>query len=209
MKTKLKMKPRKRGRPPANLDGEPCAKEKLVETALRLFYAYGIHAVGVDRIISEANVAKMTFFKHYPTKRDLVLEFLRVRDERFSNWFHQTLELLLKDNKKCLPTAIEVIEVWFKSEDFRGCAFINTTAESGPDKNDEKSLCLGHKKHFAKILQELALKDGYKHSQAIADQLVIAIDGATIRAQMEGPEAGIVALHSLTDLILNQEKKVV
>jgi AcrR family transcriptional regulator len=199
------MSPRKRGRPPADLGGEPCAKDKLISSALRLFYRYGIHSVGVDRIIEESNVSKMTFFKHFPTKRDLVLEFLKVRDKQFSDWFNKSLESRFKDKKKKLPVAIEVVELWFKSSDFRGCAFINTTAESGPDKNEEKALCLGHKKHFAKILEELALEDGYKSAETIADQLVIAIDGATIRAQMDGAQAGISALRSLTDIIINQK----
>ncbi len=204
MKTIAKVKPRKRGRPPADLGGELCAKDKLIDTALRLFYRYGVNSVGVDRIIAESNVSKMTFFKHFPTKRDLILEFLRVRDERFATWFNRTLEAKTNDKKKKLPAAIKVIEVWFKSVDFRGCAFINTTAESGPDRNDEKALCLGHKKHFANILEDLAKSDGVKSSKVIADQLVLAIDGATIRAQMEGPRAGIIALRSLTNVILNQ-----
>jgi AcrR family transcriptional regulator len=206
MKTIIKSKARKRGRPPVNLDGAPCAKDKLIETALRLFYRYGINSVGVDRIIAESNVAKMTFFKHFPTKRDLILEFLKVRDERFADWFNKTLEEKAKDKKKKLNTAIDVIELWFMSSDFRGCAFINTTAESGPERNEEKALCLGHKKHFANMLEDCAKNDGYKNSKVIADQLAIAIDGATIRAQMDGPRAGIEALRCLTDLILQKNK---
>ena len=206
MKEMTKTTKRKRGRPPANLEGELCAKEKLIETALRLFYRYGVNSVGVDRIIEEAQVAKMTFFKHFPTKRDLILEFLKVRDQRFSNWFNKTLETKITPKKSHLSAALEVIEVWFKSPDFRGCAFINTTAESGPDFNEEKSICLGHKKHFSTILEELAKRDSFKNSKSLADQLVLAIDGATIRAQMEGPQAGIVALRNLTEVLLSQKK---
>ncbi|MBY0452174.1 MAG: TetR/AcrR family transcriptional regulator, partial [Bdellovibrionaceae bacterium] len=163
MKTMAKATLRKRGRPPADLGNELCAKDKLIETALRLFYRYGVNAIGVDRIIAESNVAKMTFFKHFPTKRDLILEFLRVRDLRFAAWFNKTLEAKAKNKKKKLGAAIEVIEVWFKSSDFRGCAFINTTAESGPEKNEEKVLCLGHKTHFAQILEQLAKSDGFEN----------------------------------------------
>jgi AcrR family transcriptional regulator len=205
MKSMSKTIAKKRGRPPADLGGEPCAKDKLIETALRLFYRYGINSVGVDRIIAESNVAKMTFFKHFPTKRDLILEFLKVRDERFAIWFNEALAVKAKDKKKKLGVAIELIETWFQSADFRGCAFINTTAESGPEQNEEKALCLGHKKHFAKILEELAKNDGYKNPKVIADQLVVAIDGATVRAQMDGPKAGIESLGSLVQVILNQK----
>ncbi len=200
-----KVKPRKRGRPPADLGGELCAKDKLVETALRLFYRYGINSIGVDRIIAESNVSKMTFFKHFPTKRDLILQFLKVRDQRFSEWFDKTLEAKANGKKKKLGVVVDVIETWFMSADFRGCAFINTTAESGPERNEEKLLCLGHKNHFANALEELAKCDGYKNPKTIADHLAIAIDGATIRAQMDGPKAGVVALRSLVNTILNQQ----
>lgn len=195
---------KRKGRPPLNLGSEPCAKDKLIETALRLFYRFGIHSVGVDRIVAESNVSKMTLFKYFPTKRDLVLEFLRVRDQRYSSWFHKTLDEQPPGKPNRLYDAVEVMKSWFKSPDFRGCAFINTTAESGPEYNEEKQLCSEHKKHLLDELEIEARKAGYKDPRQVADQLLIAIDGATIRAQMDGPEAGAAALESIAAIILSQ-----
>lgn len=195
----------KRGRPPANLNGELCAKEKLIETAIRLFYRFGINSVGVDKIIAEAGVAKMTFFKHFPTKRDLILEFLKARCTQFISWFQNGVEANHSPEKSKLQTAVEVVELWFKHPDFRGCAFINTTAETGPEFNEEKLLCVNHKEILCSVLEQYAKEDGYQDPKKVAFQLVVAIDGATIRAQMDGYDSGVAALRSLTDLILAEK----
>ena len=68
------------------------AKQRILETAERLFYAEGIRAVGIDRIIAEASVAKMTLYKHFPSKDDLVVGVLRYRDERFHQYFSELME---------------------------------------------------------------------------------------------------------------------
>lgn len=205
MKVLKKDSEKKRGRPRATQAGELSAKDKLIETALKLFYRFGINSVGVDRVIEEADVAKMTFFKHFPTKRHLILEFLKIRDERFLQWFQATVAELVPKSESHLHAAISTVEIWFRNPDFRGCAFINTTVETGPEHNQEKEICSDHKKSFACILEDLAKLDGYKNPKEIADHLVLAIDGATIRAQMEGPERGIAALESIVKVLI--EKK--
>lgn len=198
---------RKAGRP-SKADGlnEPSAKQRIVETALLLFYKYGIHTVGVDRIIAESQVAKMTFFKHFPTKQDLVLEFLKVRDDRYMYWFAKTLTSITQDKKKQLNASIEVAERWFKDPQFRGCAFINTTADVGPGDQKEKIICVYHKRRLADFLQGLAEEAGYKNAKKLANQLLTIIDGATVRAQMDGPEAGITALRDCAKDILKSHQ---
>ncbi len=200
-------KPRRPGRP-SKADSElgPSAKVRILETALRLFYQHGIHSVGIDRIIAESQIAKMTFFKHFPTKRELILEFLKVRDERYIGWFVDTLNQLTADKKKRLAAAIDVVEIWFKSKDFRGCAFINTTAEVGSGDMQEKNLCVAHKRRLTELLEQLASEAGYHHAPLLAEQLVTVIDGATVRAQMEGAEAGIHALRCTSKAILKMHK---
>lgn len=196
---------KKRGRPSKILaDGELSAKDKILETALNLFYQHGINSVGVDRIIAEADIAKMTFFKHFPTKRDLILEFLKIRDERYMNWVHDNLVSITTDEKKQLAASIEVMFRWFKLIDFRGCAFINTTAEVGPGISEEKILCVSHKKRLTKFLSDLAKKGDYKKPDVLADLLVTAIDGATIRAQMEGAEPAIKVLKLTSQILLEK-----
>lgn len=204
-KTKIHLK--KVGRP-SKVEGstELSAKQRIVETALRLFYQHGIHTIGVDRIIAESQVAKMTFFNHFPTKKDLILEFLRVRDDRYMQWFETTLDSITKDKKKRLQACLKVIEIWFRDPQFRGCVFINTAAEVGPGENEEKILCVGHKKRLAEFIEAVASDAGYKQVKKLANQLVTVIDGATVRAQMDGPEAGVEALMDCAKALLKNQK---
>lgn len=191
----MKTMVRKRGRPSKeSAANEVCAKDRLIDTALLLFYQFGIHSVGVDRIIAESQVAKMTFFKHFPTKRDLILEFLRVRDERYMQWFVGTLDSITTDKKKRLPACVDVVALWFQDPKFRGCAFINTTVEIGSGETAEKVLCVSHKKRLREFLETVADDAGIKKSKELSDILVTLIDGATVRAQMDGAEAGVKAL---------------
>lgn len=199
---------RKPGRPKKSNDpNELSAKDRILETALRLFYRYGIHEIGVDRIIAESEVAKMTFFNHFPTKRDLVKAFLVLRDERSMKWVEATLDSITKDKDKRLPAVIEVMAMWFRGEEFRGCAFINTTVEIGPDGQEEKLLCFSHKERLMKFIELIAKEAGYRQAQKLAEQMVTIIDGATIRAQMDGPEAAVDVLKKSAKALLGTFQK--
>jgi AcrR family transcriptional regulator len=203
--SKIQAPVRKRGRPAKSASADsPSARDRLVDTAVRLFYQHGIHAVGVDRIIEESEVAKKTFFNHFPTKRDLVLEFLRVRDERYMKWFSDTLDSITLDKKKRLAAAIRVIEMWFRDPNFRGCAFINTSADVGVGGREEKNICVSHKKRLADFLEGLAKEAGHPEPGRLASQLVTLIDGATVRAQMDGAEAGVAVLKDTAGVLLER-----
>jgi len=67
-------------------------REKLVETALKLFCSGGFHATGIDRILAESGVAKMTLYNHFKSKDELILAALRLRDERWRHWFERAVE---------------------------------------------------------------------------------------------------------------------
>lgn len=193
----------KRGRPPkAVSEGEFGAKSRILDTALRLFYRYGINSVGIDRIIEESEVAKMTFFKHFPSKTDLILSFLSARDEKYMNWVVSSLNDQLKSKNDKLNAIIEVMAQWFLQPDFRGCAFINTTAEVGPDKSAAKSLCLEHKKKLILFIAGVATESDIQSPLEFADQLVLIIDGATIRAQMDDPKNVLKSFRSASQRLI-------
>ena len=110
-------------------------RDHLVDTALNLFSRYGFHATGIDRILSESGVAKMTLYKHFKSKDELILAALRRRDELHRNWFMREVERLAAAPRDRLAALFTALETWFQSDEFSGCCFINATAEYS-DKDD-------------------------------------------------------------------------
>jgi AcrR family transcriptional regulator len=161
------------------------ARDRVLETAMKLFYKHGIHTVGIDRIIAEAGVAKMSFYNHFSSKQELILEFLKERDRRFMNWFIEAVEKREARPEKRIFAVFDVLEDWFHSEDFRGCAFINTTAEVGKREAPEIAISILHKRNFRNYLEKLALEAGLKNPDKLAERMTMVIDGAIIKAQME------------------------
>ena len=91
-------------------------RERLVQTAVRLFYRHGFHATGIDRILNEAGVAKMTLYKHFRTKEELILAALRHRHEQWMKWFVTRTEQLTPDPRRRLLSAFDALGEWFASQ---------------------------------------------------------------------------------------------
>ncbi|WP_340265880.1 TetR/AcrR family transcriptional regulator [Sphingobium mellinum] len=108
-------------------------RDRILRTASDLFYRFSIHTVGIDRIIAESGVAKMTFYKHFPSKANLIAIYLR---QKRDIWFDM---LLAAANAPGLPPAERVLAVFdalgtsFGSPSFRGCPFVKGMTEFGPD----------------------------------------------------------------------------
>lgn len=162
------------------------ARERILETAERLFYAEGIRAVGVDRIIAEAGVAKMTLYNHFPSKDDLILAALQHREatfmDRFTGWMNEAEK---KRNTTRLDAFFSALKRWFESPEFRGCAFINASVELADPAHPGAQFSTAHKVRFREllkeILQETAGSAGAKQSDAIA----LLVEGAIVSAVME------------------------
>lgn len=171
------------------------ARDRILATALRLFYRDGIRATGIDRIIAESGVAKMSFYRHFPSKADLVRAFLAVRHEQWMGWFTAAVERRFA--KEGLAAIAGALAEWFAEEDFRGCAFINTVAESGL----EFPLAVEHKRALEAYLRSLAERLALPSPARAAAKAMIVIEGSIMRAQM-GETAGLeeIAAQMFTDL---------
>lgn len=161
------------------------ARERILETAERLFYAEGIRAVGVDRIIAEAGVAKMTLYNHFPSKDDLILAALQHREATFMDRFTAWMEEAKTGRATRLDAFFAALKRWFESPEFRGCAFINASVELADPAHPGAQFSTAHKVRFREllkeILQETAGSAGVKQSDAIA----LLVEGAIVSAVME------------------------
>ncbi|MGW0816937.1 TetR family transcriptional regulator [Streptomyces viridiviolaceus] len=105
-------------------------RERLLETADRLFYAEGIHAVGIDRVIAESGVAKSTMYVHFRTKEDLVAEYLRRRSDDMRERVTREVEArALEPAEERILAVFDVLHAVVSEPGFRGCAFVNAAAE--------------------------------------------------------------------------------
>jgi AcrR family transcriptional regulator len=112
-------------------------RERILAVADDLFYRYGIRSVGVDRIIAESNVAKMTFYKYFPSKRNLILAYLEQREEF---WSHALEKAFAPDRSttSCILAIFDVLDEMLQMPSFQGCPFIKALAEFGRDCGEAK-----------------------------------------------------------------------
>jgi AcrR family transcriptional regulator len=175
------------------------ARERILDTASRLFYRDGLRATGIDRIIAESGVAKMSFYRHFPSKADLVRQFL---DRRHEQWMAMiTTDIEAHFAEQGLGAIATALENWFRQPDFRGCAFINSVAEAGCGDSPERQQSIAHKRALAAYVATLAGRLGLPQPEAIAAMAMIVIEGSIVRAQMgEGARVIPPARRLLLDL---------
>ncbi|HEP1894518.1 TPA: TetR/AcrR family transcriptional regulator [Kluyvera cryocrescens] len=156
------------------------AREKILLSAHELFYRHGIRATGIDKIIAQARVTKVTFYRHFPSKNDLILAYLEYRHTRWLNRFSQSIKQHHADGRSPADTLANAMADWWENPDFRGCAFLNATAEMGEALPEIMPVTRAHK---AAVADVLAHTWGIEDRTLIA-MLVVALDGAIMHAQM-------------------------
>lgn len=183
---------------------ERSARERILDTALKLFLRDGFHATGVDTIVREANVAKMTLYKHFQSKDILIEEVLKKRDD---DWL-ASLEVYLKENantpRQKLLAIFDSLELWFSQEDFYGCAFINAATEHSNEQARGRilSLCSEHKAKITQLIHQLATAAQLKKPKELAEELSLIIEGAIVLALIhQDPEIAQKARKTAKDLI--------
>jgi len=174
------------------------ARERILQTAHDLFYSDGIRATGIDKVIAEAGVTKVTFYRHFPSKNDLIEAFLEYRHARWMTWFDDAIERRRDEGARAVVGALRE---WFVQPTFRGCAFINTVVEFGASAPEFEAISRRHKDEMTASLRTL-LPPG-EHGDADATAIALAIDGAIIRAQFtHDAEATLAPLERLIDALV-------
>lgn len=180
------------------------AKDKLLETAVKLFSQYGYHATGIDRIISESGVSKKTMYTHFKSKDELILAALRRWDEDSRLWLMRAMEKRETDPQRRLLALFDVLDDWFVSQNFYGCLFINATAEYADPESSIHATAAEHKRLFRVYLRELALKAGAPQPDDLIAQLALLMEGAIVTAQFTNNTRAGAQAKSAAMTIMNQ-----
>ncbi|AKJ09903.1 TetR family transcriptional regulator [Streptomyces incarnatus] len=171
-------------------------RERLLETASRLFYAEGIQAVGVDRLIAEGGVTKATFYRHFPGKDDLVLAYLRGRDAAIRAQFAAGTARV-GSPQQALDLLVAGIAEETCGAGFRGCPFINAAAEYPDPRHPVRRAVEEHRAWFRDALASLAAACGHPDPSAAAALLVLLRDGAMVGGYLDGPAVSDALAHGV------------
>lgn len=177
-------------------------RDTLVDTALNLFYREGFHAVGIDRILAEAGVAKMTLYNHFRSKDELILSVLRRRDEQFRNWFMREVERRGETPRERLLAIFDVLGEWFETDDFAGCLFIKASAEYIDAGSAIRREIAEHKRLVLDYILELVTLAGAPDPAAVAAQIMILEEGAIIAAHTGGDGDAAQTAKAAADVLL-------
>lgn len=161
-------------------------REHLVETAMRLFGRDGFRATGVDRILDEAGVAKMTLYNHFKSKDDLILEVLSRRGDGFRRWLAEEVAARAATPRERLLAVFDVLDEWFHQPGFRGCTFVNAAAEFGAADAPPHRVAAEHKHRVGAYLRDLAASAGAADPARLAEELMLLIEGAISLAHVAG-----------------------
>lgn len=180
----------------------PDARDRLLATADRLFYAEGIRAVGIDRVIAEADVAKATLYAHFPSKDDLILAVLRYREASVDSFFGEAITRHRKRIKDPLRAFFAALKDWFHSPGFRGCAFQNAAVELANPDHPGTAFVRGHKKRFHETLAGLVREAVGKPGEPIIPAVAVLVEGAIVTALIDrSPDAADVARDATARLL--------
>lgn len=164
-------------------------RERILDAASTAFYRRGIRAVGVDSVIADAGVAKATLYRHFPSKDALVQAFLERRDRRWRTWFAEAVDRLAPDPADRPLAVFDALGEWFRSDDFRGCAFINAAVEITDPDHPARAAVRDHEDRLAAHLERLCREAGLADPKGAAAALFLLVEGAIVCALVEGGDA--------------------
>ena len=193
----------------AGTDAQPAksaksGRERILEAAYPLFSRSGIRAVGVDTIVEAAGVAKMTLYRNFPSKDDLALAFLELREERWTRaWLWNEVSQRADTPAERLLAIFDVFGEWFARDDFEGCSFINVLLEQDAIEDPVREASVKHLANIRELIQELATEAGIDDPDAFSRQWHILMKGSIVAAG-EGDRDAARRAHELGTLLLER-----
>jgi AcrR family transcriptional regulator len=161
-------------------------REHLLDTAWKLFYRHGYHAVGIDTILEEAGVAKMTLYNHFSSKEDLIVAVLQKRHHEIVHAITTAVEAAGTSPGKRLLAAFDWLENWINSGEFNGCAFIRAVAEFPRPDERPHQVAAAHKNSMIELVTGLCREAELKDAANLGRQLALLIEGAIVTAHTFG-----------------------
>lgn len=184
------------------------ARERIFDTAARLFYRKGIRAVGVDAIAHEADTTKMSLYRSFPSKDELVAEWLRDHDAKFWRTWDKMSDGHPADARKQLQAAFALLAKHVTDPSARGCPMANAAVEITEKDHPAKKVIEAHKAKLRLRLTELCRRTGASEPSLLADELFLLMEGAQVSTVLgvRGPARNVArAAQTLIESHLRRE----
>ncbi|MBP0594671.1 TetR/AcrR family transcriptional regulator [Paraburkholderia sp. LEh10] len=173
------------------------AQQHLLRAAAELFYREGVRAVGVDAVVERAGVNKMSLYRQFSSKDDLVVAYLEQSDEQFFRRVEESFAKHPGEPKKQIVQYFEDLAERASKDDYRGCPFVNVSAEF-PDPSHPARLCvLNNKTKLMQRLNEICTAAGARDPGELANGLALLIEGIYASSQTYGPGCGPIKVAPL------------
>lgn len=166
------------------------AQEHLLRAAGDLFYREGVRAVGVDAVVERAGVNKMSLYRQFSSKDELVLAYLESKDRQFFDYVEKSFAMHPGEPAKQLQQYFDDLAVRASAEDYRGCPFVNVAVEFPDPLHAARQFVAGNKTRLMARLTELAAQAGADDPVALAQALGLLIEGVYAASQTYGPGCG-------------------
>ncbi|HWF34305.1 MAG TPA: helix-turn-helix domain-containing protein [Solirubrobacteraceae bacterium] len=182
------------------------ARQRIIDTAYELFSREGLRAVGVDRIIDESGVARKTFYRHFPSKEDLILAFLEVRGQRWTHaWLEAEMQRLGDTPRERLLAAFDALDEWFRRADFESCSLIAAAFEVRDPGAPVHQAAVRELEGVRQVVLAAALAAGARDPESLAYQVQILMMGAIVSATRQDLEAARRA-REMAELLLDHHQ---
>lgn len=178
-------------------------RERILETATRLFYENGIQAVGVDKIVAEAKIAKMTLYSYFASKDDLIIEYLEKSSVAWFEEFHAYLNSKCKsDSDRLNRSFIYIKESFGKAATYRGSGFVNAATEISNPTDPAHGIILEHQENLRECFERWAFNSGLSSARELSYLLLNLFNGTIVSSMIEDfPEPITHTLNTLDKLL--------
>ena len=161
-------------------------RERLLAVADELFYARGLHAVGIDEIIAKSGAAKATLYAHFATKDDLIAAYLQRRSDEWRQLMSSVLDARPLTPAARIDTIFRVLADGCASPGFRGCPFINAAAEYPDPQHPARRIGAEQRLWVQSLFRAAAREARWRNADVLADQLTLLYDAALTDSQLDG-----------------------
>ena len=183
-------------------------KDKILATATDLFHTRGINSTGVDTIVAVAGTTKMTLYKYFASKEDLILEVLQKSQLDFQTWLSDKLNSTNKKPNDNIQQLFNYVEEWVNSPAFIGVGFIKASAEFPNEENPIHQLSHQQSREFRQFISKLAKQASIKDADGLALQLSLLFEGAMQAEQMKRGSGAIKYAKKAAKILIDGASKI-